>query len=147
MALLRSKVFALQTCLTLSALAGCATESDDTEAVCDQTAAESSTQQLSVSEPLRGIYHWDAPNGPLLVDEAAKWLGREQDLGLAFTARDKWSDVTGPSWQLGPWSQWVKAKPGRNLVGPRRRRQASLYGDLPSRSTDPGRVHRREVLR
>ena len=58
------------------------------------------TQQLSISEPLRGLYHWDAPNGPLLVDEAAKWLGREQDLALAFTARDKWSDVTGPSWQL-----------------------------------------------
>ncbi|MEY4512513.1 MAG: hypothetical protein RLZZ450_4635 [Pseudomonadota bacterium] len=114
MALSRSKVFALRTCLSLL-LTGCATEGDSPEESSAES-AEASEQQLSVSEPLRGIYHWDAPNGPLLVDEAAKWLGREQDLGLAFTARDKWSDVTGPAWQLSAWSQWVQAKPGRKLV-------------------------------
>lgn len=77
---------------------------------------ESSTQQLTVAEPLRGIYHWDAPNGPALTDAAASWLGRESDLALAFSARANWSDIAGPSWQLPAWGRWVSAKPGRRLV-------------------------------
>ncbi|HEX5661677.1 MAG TPA: glycosyl hydrolase [Polyangiales bacterium] len=77
---------------------------------------ESSEQQLTVAEPMRGMYHWDAPNGPALADAAASWLGRDADLALAFSARATWGDISGPSWQLPPWGRWVQAKPGRRLV-------------------------------
>jgi hypothetical protein len=73
-------------------------------------------QQLTVAEPMRGMYHWDAPNGPTLSDAAASWLGREHDVALAFAPRATFSDLTGPSWQLPAWGNWVKAKAGRKLV-------------------------------
>ncbi len=73
-------------------------------------------QELTLAEPLAGMYHWDAPNGPLLADAAASWLGRSQDVALAFAGYDNWSQITLQSWQLQPWSNWVKARPGRTLV-------------------------------
>jgi hypothetical protein len=29
---------------------------------------------------------------------------------------NNWTNISGAAWQLDPWSQWVKAKPGRNLA-------------------------------
>ena len=63
-----------------------------------------------------GVYRWDAPGGPANVDAFEAWLGRPVQLAEAFEARDNWDNIDGAAWQLGPWSQWVRAKAGRNLV-------------------------------
>jgi hypothetical protein len=63
-----------------------------------------------------GVYRWDAPGGPAKVDAFEAWLGRPVQLAEAFEARDTWDNIDGAAWQLGPWSQWVRAKPGRNLI-------------------------------
>ena len=63
-----------------------------------------------------GVYRWDAPTGPANIDAFELWLASPVPLAQAFEARDIWDNVDGAAWQLGPWSQWVRAKPGRNLV-------------------------------
>ena len=63
-----------------------------------------------------GVYRWEAPAAPANVDAWEIWLGRPVQLAEAFEARDTWDNIDGAAWQLGPWSQWVRAKPGRNLV-------------------------------
>ncbi|HWI38421.1 MAG TPA: glycosyl hydrolase, partial [Burkholderiales bacterium] len=63
-----------------------------------------------------GVYRWDAPGGPANVDAFELWLGKPVQLAEAFEARDIWDNIDGAAWQLGPWSQWVRAKAGRNLV-------------------------------
>lgn len=70
----------------------------------------------SFAAPGLGVYRWDAPSGPANIDEFGRWLGRPAPLALAFEARDTWDSVDGAGWQLGPWSQWVRAQPGRNLI-------------------------------
>jgi hypothetical protein len=105
---------ALPAWILAGSLLGCA-EPEDADAYGDE-ATESSEQQLTVAEPMRGMYHWDAPNGPALTDAAAAWLGREPDVALAFSARANWGDIAGPAWQLPAWGRWVQAKPGRRLV-------------------------------
>ena len=62
-----------------------------------------------------GVYRWDAPGGPANVDAFARWLGRPVQVAAAFEARATWQDIRGAAWQLGPWAQWVRAQPGRNL--------------------------------
>jgi hypothetical protein len=37
-------------------------------------------------------------------------------VAAAFEASATWDDIDGAAWQLGPWSQWVKAQPGRNIA-------------------------------
>jgi hypothetical protein len=37
------------------------------------------------------------------------------DFATAFNGSIDWTYINGPAWQLDPWSQWVKARPGRNL--------------------------------
>ncbi|WP_439815489.1 glycoside hydrolase family 26 protein [Zavarzinia sp. CC-PAN008] len=63
-----------------------------------------------------GVYRWDAPNGPQMVDLYQGWVGREVQYAVAFTATNSWANISSATWQLGPWSTWVKAKPGRRLV-------------------------------
>ena len=63
-----------------------------------------------------GVYRWEAPAGPANVDAFELWLGKPVQLALAYEARDVWDNIDGAAWQLGPWSQWVRAKAGRNLV-------------------------------
>jgi hypothetical protein len=63
-----------------------------------------------------GVYRWDAPNGPTNVDAFGQWLGKPVMLAEAFEATDTWDNVDGAGWQLGPWSQWVRAQNGRNLI-------------------------------
>jgi hypothetical protein len=103
-------VFAL---LAATASACAATEEFDRPSDPDRT----STEPSAVSTPaLHGLYHWDAPNGPRMVDEVAKWLGRPADLGMAFSPANNWTDMAGPAWQLRAWRDWVKATPGRRFV-------------------------------
>ena len=76
-----------------------------------------SAAALSASAaPEMGVYRWDAPNGPANVDAFSQWLGKPVTLGEAFEATDTWDNVDGAGWQLGPWSQWVRAQNGRNLI-------------------------------
>ena len=63
-----------------------------------------------------GVYRWDAPTGPGRVDAYELWLGSPVMLAEAFEARETWEAIGGAAWQLGPWSQWVRARTGRNLV-------------------------------
>ena len=63
-----------------------------------------------------GVYRGEAPLGPAKVDGFELWLGKPVELAVAFEARDIWDNIDGADWQLGPWSQWVRAKAGRNLV-------------------------------
>jgi len=63
-----------------------------------------------------GVYRWDAPTGPANVDAFSQWLGRPVNFAAAFEANDSWDNIDGASWQLGPWSQWVRAQNGRNLM-------------------------------
>jgi len=63
-----------------------------------------------------GVYRWEAPTGPAKVDAFEIWLGRSVQLAEAFEPRDTWDNIDGAAWQLSAWSQWVRAKPGRNLV-------------------------------
>jgi hypothetical protein len=70
----------------------------------------------SVSAVDLGVYRWDAPGGPANVDAFETWLAKSVQLAEAFEARDKWDSIGGASWQLGPWSTWARAKPGRNLI-------------------------------
>jgi Glycosyl hydrolase family 26 len=73
----------------------------------------------TATRPLLGVYGWEPPDGPGLVDEFSTWLGQEVNLATAFTgapnAEQGWQYIEGMDWQLGPWSNWMKAKPGRNL--------------------------------
>jgi hypothetical protein len=66
--------------------------------------------------PKLGVYRGDAPTGPGKVDVYGAWLGRKVDVAEAFEPGDTWDDVAGRSWQLGAWSAWVNAEPGRQLV-------------------------------
>lgn len=72
--------------------------------------------RADAAEPLIGAYSWDAPSGPANIDLHSGWLGREVDLAEAFEAADRWDNIDGAEWQLGPWSGWVARHPGRNLV-------------------------------
>jgi hypothetical protein len=69
----------------------------------------------AIAAPELGVYRWDAPHGPSNVDGFSQWLGRPITVATAFEAGDKWDNIDGAAWQLAPWSQWVKARAGRNL--------------------------------
>jgi Glycosyl hydrolase family 26 len=62
--------------------------------------------------PSLGVYRWEVPSN---VDGFSQWLGRPVEIASDFTPRKSWSDIEGPDWQLGQWSQWVRAKSGRNF--------------------------------
>jgi hypothetical protein len=66
----------------------------------------------SQAAPGSGVYRWESPAN---VDDFSQWLGRQVDIATAYQARATWDDIDGASWQLSPWSQWVKARSGRNL--------------------------------
>lgn len=78
--------------------------------------AAAASPSAAPAAPLLGVYRGDAPKGPEKVDAYSAWLGREVDLAEAFEPAATWEDVEGRSWQLGAWSAWVHARPGRRLV-------------------------------
>jgi Glycosyl hydrolase family 26 len=61
------------------------------------------------------VYWWFPPVIPAAIDVFSQWAGKPVEIGSAFTNNTEWGAIVSPDWQLGPWSQWVKAKPGRNL--------------------------------
>lgn len=63
-----------------------------------------------------GVYRWSAPNGPANVTAHATWLDVPTLWGLDFEAADTWDNISGGEWQLPPWSTWVQAVSGRQLV-------------------------------
>jgi hypothetical protein len=65
---------------------------------------------------LTGVYHWDAPNGPRLVDAVGVWTGRNQDLAVAYAPRENWNELHSLGWQLPAWGAWVNARAGRRLA-------------------------------
>jgi hypothetical protein len=69
----------------------------------------------SLANPELGVYRWDAPQGPGNIDRFSEWLGQPVTVATAFEARANWDDISGAAWQLSAWSQWVRARPGRNL--------------------------------
>lgn len=69
----------------------------------------------SPAAPELGVYRWDVPTGPANIDAFSQWLGTPVSIAAAFEARNTWDDIAGAAWQLGPWSQWVRAQHGRNL--------------------------------
>jgi hypothetical protein len=70
----------------------------------------------SAAGPQLSVYKWDVPNGPSNVNAFGQWLGAPVTIASAYEAMDSWDTISGASWQLGPWSNWVKASPGRNLA-------------------------------
>jgi Glycosyl hydrolase family 26 len=66
-----------------------------------------------------GVHRGNSPHGPLEVEVFGTWLGKPIETGIAFlgapTATQGWAHVEGPSWNLDPWRDWLKAKPGRKL--------------------------------
>jgi beta-mannanase len=86
------------------------TSTSTTASITPTTSTSSSTTTTKL-----GVYRWDAPDGPANVDAFSQWLGTPVTIATAFEAMATWDDIDGASWQLGPWSRWVQASPGRNL--------------------------------
>ena len=70
--------------------------------------------------PYIAAYRWGAANknGGAKANEAfAKWLGHPVAWAEDFAPSDRWTDnIEGGGWQLGEWSAWKKAAPGRRLI-------------------------------
>lgn len=71
------------------------------------------TSNAAGNGPLLGVYRFESPGN---VDLFSAWLGRNVDFATAFEATDTWANISGPSWQLGPWGTWVNTQPGRKLA-------------------------------
>jgi len=63
-----------------------------------------------------GVYAGAAPSGPVNVQSYADWLKKDVVYGLEFEADETWDHVSGQSWWLGPWGDWVNGAAGRKLV-------------------------------
>ena len=66
------------------------------------------------------VYRWGAANktgGAKANETYAKWLGRAVVWAEDFEPNEQWeNNIEGGGWQLGEWSAWKKAVPGRRLV-------------------------------
>jgi len=73
-----------------------------------------------VNPPYLAAYRWGAANknGGAKANEAyAQWLGWPVVWAEDFEPNEQWDDnIEGGGWQLGEWSAWKKAVPGRRLV-------------------------------
>ncbi|NMO13780.1 beta-mannanase [Pyxidicoccus fallax] len=67
------------------------------------------------AQPLTGVYHGEVFSQPRAIDAYSEWLGYEVTLAQGHQDKDTWENIENPTWQLGAWSRWVKAKPGRRL--------------------------------
>jgi hypothetical protein len=70
--------------------------------------------------PYLAVYRWGAanPNGGAGANSAfATWIGRKVVWAEDFEPTDRWDgNIDGGNWQLGEWSTWKAAVPGRRLV-------------------------------
>jgi hypothetical protein len=71
------------------------------------------------TQPLLGLYRWEPPHVPATLHEFESWLERSLEFGTAFQgepdASQGWKSIEGVDRQLGAWSNWLKAKPGRTF--------------------------------
>ncbi len=69
-----------------------------------------------------GVYRWGAGSttpgvgGPSAHSTYEEWLGAPIPYALDFMPGSNWTQQEGESWALGPWSSWVKARPGNTFV-------------------------------
>lgn len=69
------------------------------------------------SQPFLSVYRWDVSglkNGE--HDAYATWLNRTSVWPQSHQPKETWDHVEGQSWQLRPWSDWVKAHPGSRFT-------------------------------
>lgn len=69
--------------------------------------------------PHLGVYRWSIgeTGGPIGNAAFATWLGRSAVWGEDFMPIEGWENqMEGGGWQLGPWSDWKHAKPGRRFI-------------------------------
>ncbi|MEY3896286.1 MAG: hypothetical protein RLZZ214_1806, partial [Verrucomicrobiota bacterium] len=69
--------------------------------------------------PAIAVYRWGAANksGGAAANEAyAQWLNQPVVWAEDFTPTERWDGIEGGNWQLGEWSKWKKAVPGRRLI-------------------------------
>jgi hypothetical protein len=73
----------------------------------------------SQAAPLLGAYRWEPPHNSATLKAFESWLGRPLDFGTGFqgapNASHGWKYTEGLDWQLGGWSNWINAKPGRTF--------------------------------
>lgn len=94
--------------LTLAALAGAA-----------QPPASGDAAYPLSGAPYCAVYRWGAGNstGGAAGNEAyARWLKRPVVWAEDFEPLERWDSIEGGGWQLGEWSGWKKARPGRRLI-------------------------------
>ena len=72
------------------------------------------------AQPGFAVYRWGAGNktGGAKANEAyAAWLNRPVVWAEDFEPTEQWeNNIEGGGWQLGEWSAWKKAVPGRRLI-------------------------------
>ncbi|MDD5349705.1 MAG: glycosyl hydrolase [Chthoniobacteraceae bacterium] len=86
-----------------------------------QNAAPAAASKPAASPtPAIAVYRWGAanPSGGAAANEAfAQWLNQPVVWGEDFTPTERWENcIEGGGWQLGEWSKWKKAVPGRRLI-------------------------------
>ncbi len=67
--------------------------------------------------PYFAVYRWgQAGLNHGLYDAYDPWLNRSVIWGEDFMPNNQWDSIEGGGWQLGPWRDWVNAKPGRRFI-------------------------------
>jgi hypothetical protein len=69
--------------------------------------------------PYPAVYRWGAANkvgGAKANEDYARWLNLPAVWAEDFPPIETWDHIEGGGWQLGEWSQWKKAGPGRRFV-------------------------------
>lgn len=83
-------------------------------------AAAQTATPAAAPTPAIAVYRWGAANrnGGAAANEAfAQWLNQPVVWAEDFTPTERWeNNIEGGSWQLGEWSKWKKAVPGRRLI-------------------------------
>jgi hypothetical protein len=84
-----------------------------------RTGSAITSTTTGAARPLLGVHRWNGSPGPPGIISFEAWLGKPVEIAVAFlgapNATEGWAFVEGPSWNLGPWSAWRRAKPGRKL--------------------------------
>lgn len=99
------------------ALVGCATSPE--RSAPPAVAAKPAAGFPISGAPYIAAYRWGAANknGGAAANEAfARWLNLPVVWAEDFEPTERWDSIEGGGWQLGEWSKWKKALPGRRLV-------------------------------
>src|SRR5437868_4854371 len=63
-----------------------------------------------------GVFLASDARGTARLPQFESWLGSEVSVGRTYIPGDSWNSILGPDFILGPWTQWLSAKPGRMLA-------------------------------